>query len=258
MDVMSAQDRRDLEELERASRRSRSSENNGLDEKVTIDCTDAAKIGVVWPEGKHPFEVTKVEKKQSQARFDEKRQEMKEGGTPYTELELTCIGGDMRGETISDRLMLAGKGLSRFVIFADAIGMYNKENKSFTGRLSDFLGQQVWAAVVTEKSTYQGRDRERSIIDFAGYEPITAYPMPDAVPFEVDGNDSYVEEKKNRSEIEDDEVMEGEVMEGEVMEGEAEMELPVPSPPSHSHPTARRATAVAGSAGTKPPWTTKR
>jgi len=245
-DGLTEQDRRDLAELERASRSPRGSGGTGnLDEVMSLDLSEAGRIGVIWPEGKHPFEITGVEKKASQPRFNEKTQSMNEGGVPYAELQLTCIGGDMRGEVLSDRLMLAGKGLSRFVIFADAIGMYDKENKSFTGKLADFIGQRVWGAVVTEKSTYQGRPRERSIIDFAGYEPITAYAMPDGEIFENDpGDDNYTEEELEAAETE---------------ELQAVVEEPVVQAPAPvARPVARRAVAAAGAPGNKPPWSVAR
>ncbi len=236
-DGLTDQDRRDLAELERASRRPRGSgDGGGLDEVLSLDLSAAGAVGVIWPEGKHPFEITGVEKKASQPRFNEKTQTMNEGGVPYAELQLTCIGGDMKDETLSDRLMLAGKGLSRFVIFADAIGMYDKENKSFTGKLADFIGQRVWGAVVTEKSSYQGRARERSIIDFAGYEPITAYAMPDGEVFDEDLETLPIPYQDEQEEMEPVE------------------ELPLEAPVGR--PAARRAVAAAGAPGNKPPWST--
>lgn len=237
-DGLSDSDLRDLEELNRATRRSRGGGDgyDDIDAPVSIDCTEAGRVGVLWPEGKHPFEVTKVERKQSKGGYDEKKGLMKDP-TPYMEVELTCIGGDMRGELLSDRLMLAGKGLTRFVIFADAFGLYDKEAKVFNGRLSDFLGQQVWAAVVTEKSEYQGRSRERSVVDFAGYEPINTYPVP------------------GYEEMESGEVLPGQgALSAADLEEEVEEEA-VPEPVPAPRPAARRpAAAAAGSPGGKPPW----
>lgn len=248
MDGLSDQDRRDLEELERQTKPRGSGGGGGnIDEVITLDLSEAGQIGTVWPEGKHPFEIVAVEKKQSQPRFDERTQTMKEGGVPYVELTLSCIGGDMIGEVLSDRLMLAGKGLTRFVIFTDALGMYDKENKQFTGRLADFIGQRVWAAVVTEKSEYKGRPRERSIIDFAGYEPITAYQLPDNCVLQLGEFDEEMFEE-NSPATESVEPIE------EVLETEPEPpSAPAPTPaPARS--AVRRAAPAAGSPGGKPPW----
>jgi hypothetical protein len=254
---LSDQDARDIEELERESRRPRGGTGGGnVDEVLTLDLSEAGRIGVIWPEGKYPLEITSVEKKASQPRFDEKTQTMREGGVPYVELELTCIGGDLLHEKLQDRLMLAGKGLSRFVVFADAIDMYNKDSKSFTGRLGDFLGQQVWAAVVTERTEFKGRPRERSIIDFAGYEPISAYPVPGA----DDGDEDDLEELEQAQESLTAARSQGTrplrtiMAETEAEEEELDETLMAPPTPVEP-PRARRATAAAaGSPGGQPPW----
>lgn len=246
---MDAEDQRIMEELNRDVRRPLGGGGN-IDEVLDIDLSEAGQIGTIWPEGKYPFEIVKVERKQSQGGYDEQKQIIKES-IPYAELTLNCIGGDMIGEMLTDRLMLAGKGLSRFVIFTDALGMYDKEQKRFTGRLADFIGQRVWAAVVTEKQTYKGRPRERSIIDFAGYEPIHAYELPENCVLQLGEFDE---------EMSDETPPDAET--AEPVEESLEPELahiePPPSPappPAPARPAVRRATpAAAGSPGGKPPW----
>ena len=86
---------------------------------------------------------------------------------------------DMKGEAIVDRFPKQGKGAAKMVIFADAVGYYDKENKRLTvNKTDDLIGTEVWAEVFTETKDYKGRPQRRSVISFNGYEPIDTHELP--------------------------------------------------------------------------------
>jgi hypothetical protein len=215
-----------------------------------VDGKEGVQMGAFFPPGTYAFEILNVILKQSKGGLDE-RTGVDKPSIPYIEVALSCIAGefpDMVGESITDRLMCKGKGVTRFKVFAKALGMWDDEGDRFAGRPLDFIGGRVWATVKTEKSKDKaGNERERSIIDFAGYMPIDKYPLPDD---ELYGDVADEEEVAVAPAVaapvvvdEDDDLEAGELED----DGQDEAEV---APPAAARPRAR----AAGAAGGQPPW----
>jgi hypothetical protein len=147
---------------------------------VVGDCTEAEQVGAgeLWPEGYHFFEIISMEPKRSKVREDGTG-----GNAPYLLLNLMCLAGPMKTKVIEDRIMLEGKGKARFVNLAAACDLYDREKKLPIGTFNDLIGKQVWGNLITETSTFKGRERKRSVFDFGAYEHASAYENPDGDPF---------------------------------------------------------------------------
>jgi hypothetical protein len=173
----------EIADLERMARQRPTGDSGGdLNSFLQVDGKEGAAFGASFVPGKYALEVIDLALKMSKGGWDEKKQITKES-IPYLEITFSCIAGEdpsMVGETIQDRLMAKGKGVTRFKIFAKAVDMWDDENDQFSGCPADFMGVKVWSTIKTEKTKDQNdNERERSIIDFAGYEPIDKYPLPD-------------------------------------------------------------------------------
>jgi hypothetical protein len=234
----------EIADLERMARQRPTGDSGGdLNSFMQVDGKEGAAFGPAFPVGLYALEVTDLALKQSKG-IDAKTGLSKEV-IPYLEITFTCITGvdpTMAGQVIQDRLMAKGKGVTRFKIFAKAVGLWDDEQDQFSGRPSDFMGVQVWANVVTEKSVFKGIERERSIIDFAGYEPIDKYPLPDDDYFDDAAGDPSGPSigPATAAPVEDDDDL-------ETIEVEEEAE-PVPQP------AARPRARAAGQPGDTPPW----
>jgi hypothetical protein len=260
----------EIADLERMARQGPAGGGGGdLNSPLYVDGSEGMVFGPDFPPGIYALEVTDIELKQSKGGFDEKTGKTKES-IPYLLFTFTCLAGEdpnMVGATIEDRLMAKGKGVTRFKIFAKAVGMWNDEADRFEGRPSDFMGARVWAKIKTEKSVYNGNDRERSVIDFAGYEPIDKYPLPDDGLYEDE--DEGVEHEAPApapapvaaaprvraaapvaAPVIEDDVDDLEAGEAEEMDDLGEIE----AEPEVQQPVARPRARAAGAAGTQPPW----
>jgi hypothetical protein len=248
----------EVAELERLQRRPPSGGGGGsaigLNDYFSVDGKEGVPAGVLFTPGKYALQVIDLNMKLSKGGIDDKTQQAKEQ-IPYLELTfkvIACDDPEFIDQTITDRLMAKGKGVTRFKVFAKAVGLWDDEKDQFTGRPLDFMEAFVWATVKTEKSNYKGNDQERSIIDFAGYEPISKYPLPDDSYFGApDG-----EPDAPAAVVEDDEPEDLETLPvDEETEGEDDLE-PLDDPePVAAKPAARpRAAAAAGQSGGKPPW----
>jgi hypothetical protein len=271
MSRLTDQDNDEIADLERMNRRSPSGDGGGdLNGPLYVDGSEGAPIGARFPVGedgkaRYAFIVSNLELKQSKGGFDEKTQRTKES-IPYLELTLTCIGGEypeMAGEIIQDRLMAKGKGVTRFKIFAKAVGMWDDDNDRFSGRPIDFMDAQVWGTVKIEKSTYQGQERERSIIDFAGYEPIDKYPLPDDGYFDPPTPEPAPAVKPAvkpaAAVVAPPAAPVAEAVEDETLEAEEDDEGLEPleeaeAAPEPARPAVRPRARAAGQPGAQPPW----
>jgi hypothetical protein len=233
----------EIADLERMARQRPTGDSGGdLNSSLVVQGKEGASFGAAFQPGLYALEVTNLALKQSKG-IDAKTGLSKEV-IPYLEITFTCITGvdpTMAGQTIEDRLMAKGKGVTRFKIFAKAVGLWDDEQDQFSGRPSDFMGVQVWANVVTENSVYKGIPRDRSIIEFAGYEPIDKYPLPDNDYFEdEDEVATPAAAPVAAAPVEDDDDL-------EPIEDEEEAE---PAPQPAVRPRAR----AAGQPGEAPPW----
>lgn len=235
--ALSQQDHDDIEQFEKASSRPRS---GGGDTSLSWDTSEAGAYGTLWPvneDGKalYPLRSVKAEKKVSKEYYDEKEGKMK-GGNVYVAVEFECFAGPMAGNRIDCNFMTAGKGINNTVAFASAVGCYDSENKDILFQsVDDFLDREVWATIVTEKTTWKGQPQERSVIRFAGFEAINTYVLPDEEGFgEGEVTVPAAELQPLTQEVEE--------------EAEEEEEVVAAKPA----PQKRRATA--GAAGATPPW----
>lgn len=243
----------EIEDLERMARRAPAGGDGAgmdLNGPLFVDGKEGVNVGVQFAPGKYALEVVNLELKMSKGGFDERTQTTKES-IPYLELTFVCIAGEdptMVGAEITDRLMAKGKGVTRFKIFAKAVGMWDDDSDQFNGRPIDFMGCQVWATIKDEKSVYQGQERIRSIVDFAGYEPIDKYPLPaDDLEGAFDDEDHAVASPAVAPPVEEED--DEDLSAGQVEE--AAEPAPAPErPAAASRPRAR----AAGQAGGAPPW----
>ena len=102
-------------------------------------------------------------------------------------LEVTHIGiePEHKGQPCYDRVMLDGKGKARFIIWAQALGLWddttNKLKKGTT--YANFLYKPFWADMENKTEVYvtdMGEEKtiEKSVVAFAGYHPITYRAAP--------------------------------------------------------------------------------
>ena len=250
----------EIADLERMARRAPSGDSGGdLNSPMFVDGKEGVAVGAFFPPGKYALRVIDLLLKQSKGGFDEKTQMNKES-IPYLELTFICLGGEtpqMVGEQITDRLMCKGKGVTRFKVFAKAVGLWNDDTDTCSARPIDFLETEVWATIKTEKSTYNNQERERSIIDFAGFEPIDKYPLVDDGIFaDEDEEETSTSVPATADDVpaedEDDEDMTAGIPEEPETEDEVEEEIETVAAPV-APPTRPRARA-AGQAGAQPPW----
>jgi hypothetical protein len=233
----------EIADLERMARQRPSGDSGGdLNSFLQVDGKEGAAFGPAFPAGLYALEVTDLALKQSKG-IDAKTGLSKEV-IPYLEITFTCITGvdpTMAGQVIQDRLMAKGKGVTRFKIFAKAVGLWDDEQDQFSGRPSDFMGARVWGNVVTEKSVFKGIERERSIIDFAGYEPIDKYPLPDDDYFDDEEETPAAVAAPVAAPVEDDDDLET-------------LEVDEEEPVQQAAPAPRPRARAAGQPGDTPPW----
>jgi len=250
----------EVAELERLQRKSPSGNGGGsigLNDDFTVDGSEGGGGYVLFTPGKYALQVVDLIMKESKGGIDEKTQQAK-AKIPYLELTfkvISCDDPQFIGETITDRLMAKGKGVTRFKVFAKAVGLWDDDKDQFSGKPIDFMEAFVWADVKTETSTYKNQERDRSIIDFAGYEPISKYPLPDDSYFgSVEDNHETVAVPVVETE-DDDPEDDLEVNEEELPEDELEpLDDPEPVEEVVAPRPRPRAAAAAGQAGGKAPW----
>src|SRR5579864_3107774 len=171
-------ERQILDDLERQSMpHGYDGDNDMLNAEQDMDLS-AVKENLNWEPGDYPFRITNVEYKISKERIDE-RTGKPAGNQPYLHLTLLCFAGPCSGEEMDDRVMLAGKAMSRFLNLIRACDMYDEAEKRFRGRYADLINCEVWGAVVNRKETYNNEPRIRSGIAFTGYKHISAFELPE-------------------------------------------------------------------------------
>lgn len=183
--------------------------------------------GWVWEKGWHPFVATGVEIKRSK----EKQQE-------YLEVTAAAIGGPRKGKELKIRLMLEGKGRPNFLAFMSAVDLWDRESRQPLGVPADIIDRHFWGDVTTEKREYQGEERERSVVKYAGYAHIDKYELPENADL-VDNSDldTFFEEETPAEEP--------------VPEPEAETQ---PEPVATAPAPAKPRRVAASGAGSTPPW----
>lgn len=163
----------DIDLLERAANmKPGSSPNLYQQRRLDLNEVPDATESFLFPEGQHPFKVVGVDEKVGKPKTDEMGYE--KPGTPYVEIQLECTDGVAKGYKLFDRLMLAGKGMSRLKLFLKATNQLNADG-SFTGCWGDFLGKEVWCDVETEFPKEGTNHKPKSKVAFVGYHPKDAF-----------------------------------------------------------------------------------
>jgi hypothetical protein len=143
-----------------------SQKGSGGDLYSDIDYDGSQVKSFTFVEGPHPFECTDLELFVSQK------------GDKGLKVTQTAFAGPNVGQFIVDILMLSGKGAGKMANYASAVGMWDAQEKKPIGRYADFLGKRCWGEVKTEENEWQGQIREKSVIPFGGYAPLSKYELP--------------------------------------------------------------------------------